>query len=107
MMFSKGILYAGMAKLKETAYHTGKQWLYDSSWECVNITIAANGRSVDTARRLDFFSYYSNAGPVTTIQKRTDYVLLEVQSSHAELLSSSVTVLIIGLIEVLRNTLNI
>lgn len=106
MMFSNGILYAGMAKLKETAYHTGKQWFYDSSWECVNITIATKGRSVDTASRLDFFSYYSNAGPVTTIQRRTDYVLLDVQSSHAELLSSSVTVFMIGLIAGLRNTLN-
>ena len=106
MMFSNGILYTGMAKLKETAYHTGKQWFYDSSWECVNITIATKGRSVDTASRLDFFSYYSNAGPVTTIQRRTDYVLLDVQSSHAELLSSSVTVFMIGLIAGLRNTLN-
>ena len=106
MMFSNGILYAGMAKLEGTAYHTGKQWLYDFSWECVNITLATKSRSVDTSR-LNFFSYYSNAGPVTTIQRRTDYVLLEVQSSHAELLLSSVTVLITGLIEIMRNTLNI
>lgn len=96
MMFSNGMLYAGMAKLNENAYHTGKpqwQWLYSSSWECVNITMATKTRSVDTRSRLDFFSYYSNAGPVTTIEKRTDYVLLEILQSHAKLLSSSVAVL--------------
>ena len=110
MMFSNGVLYTGMTKLKENAYHTGKpqwQWLYSSSWECVNITMATKTRSVDTRIRLDFFSYYSNAGPVTTIEKRTDYVLLEVLQSHAQLLLSSVAVLIIALIAVLGNTLNI
>ena len=31
LLFHGGILYAGMAKLEESAYHTGKYWLYDSS----------------------------------------------------------------------------
>ena len=107
MMFSNGILYVGMAKLKEKAYHTGKQWMYDSSWECINVTMATKTGNTDTGSRLNYFSYYSNAGPVTTIEKRTDYVLLEVLKSHAGVLSSYVAVVISALFAVLGNSLNI
>ena len=99
LLFHGGILYAGMAKLEESAYHTGKYWLYDSSWKCVNITVATKITGPYTRRRLDFFSYYSNAGPVTTIQKRTDYVFLKVigMKSRAGLVTSSIAVLIAAL----------
>lgn len=108
MIFSSGVLYVGMAKLEETAYHTGKRWLYSSSWKCVNVTMEMNTGSTGTrTTRLDFFSYYSNAGPVTTIQRRTDYVLLEVQQSRACIMSSPVAVFIVALIVYLGNLLNI
>ena len=105
MMFSDGILYVGMAKLKETAFHSGKRWLYISSWKCVNTTMAVKTGSTDTRTRLDFFSYYSNAGPVTTIERRTNYVLLEVLQSRASIMLSPVAVLIVALIVFLGNSL--
>lgn len=51
------------------------------------------------AKKIGLFSYYSNAGPVTTIQKRTDYVFLEVigMKSRAGLVTSSIAVLIAAL----------
>ncbi len=98
MIFSSGILHVGMAKLEETSYHTGKRWLYSSSWKCVNVTMEMKTRSTDQSTRLDFFSYYSNAGPVTTIQRRTDYVLLEVLQSRACIMSSPIAVFIVAFI---------
>lgn len=108
MILSNGMLHVGMARLKETAFYDSYsyRWMYDSSWACVNITVAIDSIRRNTTQRLDFSMYYVFARTASSIQKRKDYVLMEI--SRAGVMSSSATILIASsLVTVLGKLLHI